>query len=188
MDRYVKQIQGRQIVSCSTLVINDGDDDILNSVDVLIDALQNSSGIESVYMGQDFLGCVRCDTRSRLIKSLASCPSASSGILEQIHFSDCLLQISDLTSLLAQARGLKILSLKDVVLQGIPEHFDTCAAALYQHGSLKELRLEDCITAIRSIRLRTLIEAAQKHPQPGDLPRLTSTRTLHMIELTSGLA
>jgi hypothetical protein len=74
-----------------------------------------------------------------------------------------LLQVSDITDLILNVKGLRVLSLKTIVMQGVSEHFDACETALYQHGSLKSFDIEECTPALKDISLEKLDNAGKKY-------------------------
>jgi Ran GTPase-activating protein (RanGAP) involved in mRNA processing and transport len=149
------QIQGNGITD---LRITEGADVVFDNMNALFEALEQNTTIETVHFEQDFLGDLRHDARSKLLKALGKIPT-----LNEVRFADALLQVSDIADLIVKVKGLRTLTLKNMVLQGISEHFDACEAALYQHGSLKEFDIEECTPAVRGISLEKLCNAGKKY-------------------------
>jgi hypothetical protein len=131
------KIQANDITN---LHFSDADDELLDNSHKLIEALEKNTSIASVRFDADFLGCLRSDARSKIVKVAVKTPS-----LQEVHLEDALLMVVDITDMLFQAKSLRVLTLTNVVLQGVSEHFDVCERALYQHGYLKEFAMEDCI-------------------------------------------
>jgi hypothetical protein len=149
----IQQIQNNTITN---LRVSDEDEDVIENIHQVIEALEKNKTILSVTFHNDFLGCLRNDARSELMNSLGRITS-----LQEAHLEDALLMVSDVAKLLVQAKGLKVLTLKNIVLQGVKEHFDACEMALY-HGSVKDFRMESCIPALEEISLVSLELAGSK--------------------------
>jgi hypothetical protein len=150
----IQQIQNNTITN---LRVSDEDEDVIENIHQVIEALEKNNTILSVTFHNDFLGCLRNDARSELMNSLGRISS-----LQEARLEDALLMVSDVAKLLVQAKGLKVLSLKNVVLQGVKEHFDACEMALFQHGSVKEFRMDSCIPAMEEISMESLELAGKK--------------------------
>jgi hypothetical protein len=150
----VQQIQNNAITN---LRVSREDEDVIENIQQVIEALEKNNTILSVSFYNHFLGCLRNDARSKLMNSLGRISS-----LQELHLEDALLMVSDITELLVQAKGLKVLTLKNIVLQGVKENFDACEMALYQHGSVKEFRMDNCTPALAAISLERLELAGKK--------------------------
>jgi hypothetical protein len=151
----VQQIQNNTVTN---LRVSGEDDDVIANIDQVIEALEKNNTILSVTFHNHFLGCLRNDARSKLMNSLGRISS-----LQEVYLEDALLMVSDVAKLLVQAKGLKVLTLKNIVLQGVKEHFDACEMALY-HCSVKEFSMDSCIPALAEISLESL-ELAEKKKQ-----------------------
>jgi hypothetical protein len=150
----VQQIQDNTITN---LRVSGEDDDAVKNIHQVIEALEKNNTILSATFHDDFLGCLRNDVRSKLMNSLGRISS-----LQEAHLEDALLMVSDVADLLVQAEGLKVLTLKNIVLQGVKEQFDACEMALYQHGSVKEFRMDKCTPALEEISLERMELAGKK--------------------------
>jgi hypothetical protein len=144
----LEKIQANDITN---LHISDADDELLDFPHKLLEALEKNTSITSVRFDADFLGCLRSDARSKLVEAIGKIPS-----LQEVHLKDALLTVIAITNMILKAKSLRVLTLNNVVLQGVSEHFDACATALYQHVCLKEFGVEDCIPAVKDISLEKL--------------------------------
>jgi hypothetical protein len=151
----LQQIQGNGITD---LRITEGADVVFDNLNALFDALEQNTTIEYVRFEHDFLGDLRNDARSKLLKALGKIPT-----LNELYLADALLQVSDITDLIVEVKGLRVLSLKKIVLQGVSKEFDACEAALFQHGSLKEFDIEECTPAVQGISVEKLYNAGKKY-------------------------
>ncbi len=133
------------------------DEDVIENIQQVIEALEKNNTILCVTFHNHFLGCLRNDARSNLVDSLGRISS-----LQEAHLEDALLMVSDVADLLVQAECLKVLTLKNIVLQGVKEQFDACEMALYQHGSVKEFRMDKCTPALEEISLERMELAGKK--------------------------
>ncbi len=113
--------------------------------------------IETVKLDKDFVGCLRHDDRSELLKTLGKIPS-----LKEVHLGDACLLVKDITTILVEAKGLVSFSLTTVVLQGDGACMDACELAVCQHPCLKQFELIDCSTAIKDLSIDSLQTAAKK--------------------------
>jgi Ran GTPase-activating protein (RanGAP) involved in mRNA processing and transport len=151
----LQQIQGNGITD---LRISEGADVVFDNMNALFEALERNTTIESVHFEQEFLGDLRNDARSKLLKALGKVPT-----LKEVHLADGVLQVSDITDLIVKVKGLRTLTLKNMVLQGVSEHFDACETALYHHGSLKSFDIEECTPAVKGISFENLYKAGKKY-------------------------
>jgi hypothetical protein len=144
-------LENIQANDMTNLYISDVDDELFDFCHRLIEALETNTSITSVRFDADFLGCLRSDARSKLVEAIGKIP-----LLQEVHLEDALLTVIAITNMILQAKSLRVLTLNNVVLQGLSEHFDACATALYQHVCLKEFGVEDCIPAVKDISLEKL--------------------------------
>jgi Ran GTPase-activating protein (RanGAP) involved in mRNA processing and transport len=148
--------------SITELTLSVPTDEIADDVHEFFKALGENKSIETVKLNEDFIGDLRQDTRIELLQALGSVPT-----LKEVHLADGLLMITGITKMVTDAKSLKVLSLKDVVLQGTSEHFTAAEAALYQHPCLKEFELIDCVSAMKDVSLGALEKAGQKFSTGG---------------------
>lgn len=149
MSKIVEQIQANVI---SKLHFTSADDEVIDDVTPIIDAIKSNSSIECVEFLDDFLGCIRNDSRTELLQALCKVPC-----LNEVHLEDGLIMIDVIADLITKCKGLKILTLNRIILQGVQEDFDTTEMALHQNHSLKELTIKDCSSAIEGIFLNNLV-------------------------------
>lgn len=64
--------------------------------------------------------------------------------LQSVTLPDSLLRAPALTTLVHKAQGLKVLTLKRIVLQGLKRDLDDLETALYQHTFMKAFSMMDC--------------------------------------------
>ncbi len=146
--KILEQIQANSI---TVLRFTCNDDDVIDSIHKIMDAIKKNSSILTVEFLDDFLGCLRSDARSQLLHSLICVPC-----LQEIRLDDGLIVVSDIADLLRDVKGLKVLVLKNIILQGIEKDFAATEMALHQHCSLKELRVENCRPAVEGISIDAL--------------------------------
>jgi hypothetical protein len=140
------------------LRVSGKDEDVIANIhQVMEEAFEKNKTIQSVTFYRHFLGCLRNDARSKLMKSPGRISSP-----QEDHLEDALLMVPYVAELRVQANTVLTL-LKKIVLQGVKEHFDACEIALYQHGSVKEYRMDCCILpALEDISLESLELAGKK--------------------------
>jgi hypothetical protein len=143
-------LENIQANDMTNLYISDVDDELFDFCHRLIEALETNTSITSVRFDADFLGCLRSDARSKLFEVIGKIPS-----LQEVHLEDAVLMVIDITVMVLQAKSLRALTLNNVVLQGVSEHFD----AFYQHVCLEESGVEDCVPAVKDIYLEKLHQA-----------------------------
>lgn len=145
----VEQIKSNNITK---LRLTWNDDDAIDNIHDLIDAIEKNTSLLTVELLDEFLGCLRNDARSELLRALTFIPC-----LQEVRLQDGLVAISDITDLLCKVKGLKVLTLKNIILQGIASDFDATEMALHQHCSIKEFSLQDCRPAVSGISMDTLV-------------------------------
>jgi hypothetical protein len=122
-----------------------------------VNALSENKSIETIRLTDDFMGDLRHDDRHKLLSAMGQIPT-----LKVVFLADGLLMISDITIMISRAKNLRGLTLRNLILQGIEDHFIAAEAALYQHPSLKEFEMNDCSPAWKEASLDKLIQAGQK--------------------------
>ena len=155
----LEQIQNNDIVD---IIISAAADDVFDCLNDFLDALEQNSSIQCITLQKDFIGDLRNDDRAKLLYSIGQVKN-----LKEITLGDGLLQINDVTKMIKNAKSLRALRLRDLVLQGIESDFDACEAALYQHGCIKEFEMEECSPAISGISVEKLSRAGQKFSTAG---------------------
>jgi hypothetical protein len=158
--QLINDIRNNVVTSLKFTASSDDDDDIIDSVRGVIDAIKSSgptSSITSIEMSDEFLGCVRNDDRSELLRSLGCITT-----LQHVHLEEGLLLIRDIAELLLEDKTLKSLILKDLVLQGVESDFDAVELALHSHPSIKEFTMDGCRAAVEGIQLNKIELAGQK--------------------------
>lgn len=133
------------------LSFNGADEDAIDNVKDIIDALKKNSSIVTVEFLGDFLGCVRNDARSELLRALFNIKC-----LQEVRLEDGLVMIADIAGLISEAKGLKVLTVTRIVLQGVQADFDATEVALHQHNSLKEFTMTDCQPALADLSMDNL--------------------------------
>jgi hypothetical protein len=155
----MEQIQGP---ATTTINLTCFDNEAIENIDLVSDALRKNSSIMVVVCGDDFLGCLRSDARSRFLNTLTQMPC-----LKEIHLDGALLLARDVANLLWKVKGLQVMTLKEVVLQGVEDDFDVLEMALEHHLTLKEFSLEDCRPAMDEISLEPLISMTAARSEFG---------------------
>lgn len=155
----LEQIRNNAIVD---IIISAAADDVFDRLNDFLDALERNTSIETITLQKDFIGDLRNDDRSKLLFAIGQVKN-----LTEVTLGDGLLQINDITKMIKNAKSLRALHLRDLILQGIEEEFDACEAALYQHGCIKEFEMNECSPAIPDISVEKLSRAGQKFTTAG---------------------
>jgi hypothetical protein len=179
------QIQANEIIN---LRVSDTDDELLDNAHKFIAALKQNHTLESIHFENEFLGCIRNDARSELLRSLGQVTS-----LQQVHMAGACVLVSDIALLLMQAKSLRVLKMNKLVLQGVADDFNACEMALFQHGCMREFEMEQCFPAMKEVSLdklekagRKLVSATASGSAPTtQLQNLTSARTAEAKSLVS---
>jgi hypothetical protein len=163
------QIQDNAITN---LRLKDTDDEMIDRVYKLVDAISRNTSIESIHFEGEYLGCLRGDARSELIEMIGKLPN-----LHEVHMGQSLLEISGATKMLMRAKKLRVLKLKSMVLQGVEEDFTACETALYAHMVLKEFEMVDCDAAVDTVSLDSLEMAGKK---VSAMAKSATSSTIHV--------
>jgi hypothetical protein len=88
----VQQIQNNTITN---LRVSDTDDDFIENIHQVIEALEKNNTIQSVTFHNNFLGCLLNDAQSKLIHTLGKLSS-----LQEVHLEGAIVMASDVVELL----------------------------------------------------------------------------------------
>lgn len=132
-------------------------DEVADDIHEMFKVLGENKSIETVDLSEDFIGDLRPDTRIELLVALGTIPT-----LKEVHLADGLLMIESVGKMVMNAKSLRALTLKNIILQGTEDHFKACEAAFHQHAALKEFEMADCDAAVRGITLEGLEKAGKK--------------------------
>jgi hypothetical protein len=149
MSFIAEQIEGNAVTK---LRFTSADEEVIDDIKQIIDAIRVNSSIVSVDFLDDFLGCVRNDARSELIQALCHIPC-----LQEVHLEDGLIMVADITSLLCESKRLTGFTLERIVLQGVQEDFDAAEMALHQNSSLKDFSIKESRAAVEEISLDNFV-------------------------------
>jgi hypothetical protein len=122
----------------------------------MIAALTDNTSIESIQFDKDFIACVFGKERGELLNQVAKLPN-----LKEVFLGDAGLMVEIIITLLKNAKNLKKISLHRLVMQGTQKDFDGLEAVLYQHGSLKDFQMEDCVASNESIDMEKIMTAGK---------------------------
>jgi hypothetical protein len=122
----------------------------------MIDALKDNTSIESIHFDKDFIGCVFGRERGELLNQVAKLPN-----LKEVLLGDAGLMVQVIVTLLKDTKDLKKITLHHLVMQGTQKDFDGLEAALYQHGSLKDFQMEDCVASNEDIEMEKIMNAGK---------------------------
>ena len=156
MMQVIEQIENN---TTSKVTFTCEDDDVLDNVHRLIAAIKKNTSLLTIEFLDEFLGCLRSDARSELLGALTKLQS-----LQELRIEGGLVMIVDIAEIVCDIPGLKVLTLDNVVLQGIEKDFTAMELSLHQHRSLKEFSIEKCHTAVQGISTSGLELAGQKQP------------------------
>ena len=148
----IKQLQENDVTE---LRLSDADDDCIDDFRNIAEALAQNTSLTVVRL-EGYLACLRNDARVEFVEAMTKNSS-----LQEIYVSDALLVVSCITNLIVKSKNLKVLSLHNVVLQGVQELFDNCERALLQHPSLKSFLLDEVKAAVDNIDTSKLVLAGK---------------------------
>jgi hypothetical protein len=151
----------------ATLVLKECPEDYFEEVDEFVQALLGNTSIDTVMFTNDFLGCAYGNDRVVLVEAISKLPK-----LQSVTLSHSLLRIPALTTLLKNAKCIKFLTLKEIVLQGLPRDIDALESALYQHRSMKDFSMMDCSCPVEGVDLETVARAGLAARAAGTNPAL----------------
>jgi hypothetical protein len=167
----IQDISANQVVD---LHLNDIPSAYFKETREMIAALKDNTSIESLRFNKDFIGCVLCDDRGKLLDQVTKLPN-----LKDVFLGDAGLMVEVIVTLLKHANNLRQISLHRLTMQGTQEDFDGLEAALYQHGSLKDFQMDDCVASIEDIDIEKIMNAGKKvrpssiddpiHSKKGDI-------------------
>jgi hypothetical protein len=78
-----------------------------------------------------------------------------------VLLGDAGLLVDAIATMLKNATGLKKITLHRLVMQGIDKDFDGLESVLYQHGSLKDFQMEDCVASNEDIDMEKIMNAGK---------------------------
>jgi hypothetical protein len=150
MSSLLHQISNNVIDSLDiTEEAEDAFDNDTGSVHDFLDALKDNTSIATARLSGDFLGCLRADARSKVLKALGDDLE-----LTEVTLGDTLLLVEDIIHILAKSPSLQSMSLYSIVLQGSRTHFQILEATVLQHPCLKMFDMsDDCEAAVDGIDL-----------------------------------
>jgi hypothetical protein len=139
-------------------------DDTGSVLDFLV-ALKKNTSIVAARLTGDFLGCLRADARSQVLKALGDDLD-----LTEITLADTLLLVEDIIHIIAKSDSLRSMRLHNIIFQGNETHFQTLETALLHHPCLKEFDMSDsCEAAISGtdlIRVKKAKRITGSKPMP----------------------
>jgi hypothetical protein len=149
----IEEIRANQVVD---LHLNDVPEDYFAETNEMIAALKDNTSIESIKFDKDFIACVFGRERGEILDQVARLPN-----LKEVFLGDAGLMVDAIVTLLKNAKGLKKISLHRLVLQGIEKDFEGLEATLYQHGSLKDFQMEDCVASNEDVDIEKIMNAGK---------------------------
>jgi hypothetical protein len=149
----IEDIHANQVVD---LHLNAVPEEYFGETSDMVDALKDNTSIESVQFDKDFIACVYGSERGEILDQVAKLPN-----LKEVFLGDALLMVDVIALLLKNAKGLKKISLHRLVLQGNRKDVEGLEAVLYQHGSLKDFQMEDCIPSNEGIDMEKIMNAGK---------------------------
>jgi hypothetical protein len=150
----IEEIRANQVVD---LHLNDVPKAYFGKVSEMIAALKDNTSIESIKFDKDFIGCVFGKERGELLNQVAKLPN-----LKEVFLGDAGLMVEEvIVTLLKNAKSLRKITLHRLVMQGTQKDFDGLEAALYQHGSLKDFEMEDCVASNDDIDMEKIKTAGK---------------------------
>ena len=149
----IEDIRANQVVD---LHLNDIPKAYFGKTSEMIAALTDNTSIESIRFDKDFIGCIFGDDRGKLLDQVAKLPN-----LREVFLGDAGLMVEVIVTLLKNAKSLRKITLHRLVMQGTQKHFDGLEAALYQHGSLKDFQMEECMASNEDIDMKKIMNAGK---------------------------
>ena len=149
----IEEIRANEVVN---LHLTADPDEYFGDISEMIAALKDNTSIESIQFDKDFIGCVFGRERGELLDQVAKLPN-----LKEVFLGDAGLMVEFIVSLLKNAKSLRKITLHRLVMQGTQKDFDGLEAALYQHGSLKDFEMEDCVASNDDIDMEKIKTAGK---------------------------
>jgi hypothetical protein len=149
----IEAIRANKVVD---LHLNDVPAEYFGDTSDMIVALKDNTSIEAIKFDKDFIACVFGKERGELLVQVAKLPN-----LKEVFLGDAGLMVEFIVSLLKTANSLRKITLHRLVMQGTQKDFDGLEAALYQHGSLKDFQMEDCVASNENIDMEKIMNAGK---------------------------
>ena len=154
----------------SELVLSEDDEECIDEAMYISKALAQNYSVNVIRLNE-YLACLRNDDRTEFIEAIGSALS-----IQEVHIDGGLIQVDDLVALLFCAKTLKVLKLKNVVLQVIQEHFQELERSLY-HKDLKDFALENVTPAVEGIDTSNLVHLVSEKKGGGPVPIVVQVET-----------
>jgi hypothetical protein len=151
----IEEIHANQVVN---LHLNAVPAEYFGETSEMIAALKDNTSIESIQFDKDFIACVFGRERGELLNQVAKLPN-----LKEVFLGDAGLMVEIIVTFLKDAKSLKKISLHRLVMQGTQKDFDGLEAVLYQHGSLKDFQMEDCVASNEDIDMLKIMNAGKNY-------------------------
>jgi hypothetical protein len=130
------------------LRLSNDPDDYFEDPKQFVDAMKTNTSIETVCFDNDFLSCCNGKDRKDIVEACGMLAN-----VESVLLNDSAMMIGVcVTSLITNAKKLKVLSMENCVLQGIAEDFEAFEKALQGAASIKTLRFKNCSAANPKIK------------------------------------
>jgi hypothetical protein len=149
----IEEIRANQVVELHLSAVPE---EYFGEINEMIAALKENTSIESIHFDKDFIGCVFGRERGELLNQVAMLPN-----LKEVLLGDAGLLVQVTVTLLKNAKGLKKITLQRLVMQGTQKDFDGLEAALYQHGSLKDFQMNECVASNEDIDMEKIMNAGK---------------------------
>jgi hypothetical protein len=153
MTTIIEDIRANQVVD---LHLNAVPKEYFGKISEMVAALKDNTSIESIQFDKDFIGCVFGKGRGELLNQVAKLPN-----LKEAFLGDAGLMVQVIVTLLKDAKGLKKITLHRLVMQGTQKDFDGLEAALYQHASLKDFQMNECVASNEDIDMEKIMNAGK---------------------------
>jgi hypothetical protein len=151
----IEQIRANEVVE---LHLDAVPEEYFGEMSEMIAALKENTSIESIKFDKDFIGCVFGRERGELLNQVAKLPN-----LKEVFLGDAGLSVDAIATLIKNAKGLKKITLHQLVMQGTQKDFDGLEAVLYQHavGPLKDFEMEDCVGSNEDVDMEKIMTAGK---------------------------
>jgi hypothetical protein len=160
----LEEIRANDVID---LTLNNIPEDYFEHTDDMLAALRENTSIETVRFDKDFIACVYGRERGDLLAQVAQLPN-----LKEVFLGDSGLMTDAIADLLKSAKGLRKLTLHRLVMQGVQNDFDYLECILYQHTSLKDFQMDDCIASCEEVDLGRVLNAG-KNFKPSSIENPT---------------
>jgi hypothetical protein len=159
----IHTVEGILSNNADKLVIGDSPESVFSEVSEIVDALQTNTVIVQCRFDRYFFKGLKAEEKQLILGQCAQLKT-----LKRVHLLAASVQVSLVSKVLDDSKGLEVLELGHMTLEGSPDDFQKFNESLKNHSSLKEFILTDFNVADDSIKLDDIVKTL------GAIPTLES--------------